>query len=54
MIYLQNSNGVSRGLLAKMNSRFLGLMGKCELSYAAYKSGGMTEMKNMPSSFTHI
>lgn len=37
MTYL-NSNDASRGLLAKMDSRFLGLVGKCELPYAAYKS----------------
>lgn len=28
--------------------------GKCELSYFAYKCKGMTEMKDIPSSFTNI
>lgn len=28
--------------------------GKCELSYFAYKCEGMTEMKDIPSSFTNI
>lgn len=29
-------------------------VGKCGLPYAVYKSEGMTEMKDIPSSFTHI